>query len=73
MIRFQVPGSEDLCFLTSTPLDEVIVHLRAAEIDIIEGPVELTGARERLLSVYVRDPDSNLIEISSMISMVQGE
>lgn len=60
-----VPGSEDLCFLTSTPLDEVIAHLRAAKIEIIEGPVERMGAQAKLLSIYVRDPDGNLIEISN--------
>ena len=73
MIRFQVPGSEDLCFLTSTPLDNVIARLRTARIEIIEGPVERIGAQGKLLSVYVRDPDSNLIEISNTISMKQGE
>ncbi|NOY97674.1 MAG: VOC family protein [Chloroflexi bacterium] len=66
--RHPVPGSEDLCFLTSAPLNEVIARLRAAKIEIIAGPVERTGARNKLLSVYVRDPDGNLLEISNTIN-----
>ncbi len=62
-----VPGSEDLCFLTSTPLNEMIAHLQATDVEIIEGPIERTGAQSKLLSVYLRDPDSNLIEISNEI------
>ncbi len=62
-----VHGSEDLCFLTSTPLDEVIAHLQATDVEIIEGPVERTGTQSKLLSVYLRDPDGNLIEISNEI------
>ena len=58
------PGSLDLCFLADRPLDEVIAQLRAAGIPIELGPVARTGARFALLSVYVRDPDQNLIEIS---------
>lgn len=58
------PGSLDLCFLADRPLDQVIAQLRAAGIAIELGPVKRTGARFALLSVYVRDPDDNLIEIS---------
>lgn len=58
------PGSLDLCFLADRPLDEVIAQLRAAGIPIELGPVARTGARFPLRSVYVRDPDRNLIEIS---------
>lgn len=58
------PGSLDICFLADQPLDEVIAKLRAAGIPIELGPVERTGARFALRSVYVRDPDRNLIEIS---------
>lgn len=61
-------GSADLCFLTSTPLDEVMAHLRARHIQIIEGPIERTGATGPIRSVYLRDPDRNLIEISNRIA-----
>ena len=61
---YPTPGSLDICFLADRPLDEVIAQLRAAEIPIELGPVKRTGARFALRSVYVRDPDSNLIEIS---------
>ncbi len=59
-----VPGSLDLCFIASEPLDAVITRLRAHDIAIIEGPVRRTGATGPIQSVYVRDPDLNLIEIS---------
>jgi catechol 2,3-dioxygenase-like lactoylglutathione lyase family enzyme len=62
-----LPGSADLCFLTSVPLDEVIGHLHAQRVRIIEGPVDRTGATGPIRSVYVRDPDQNLIEISNLV------
>ena len=58
-------GSEDLCFLTSSTPDEVVAHLKANGIGIEEGPVQKQGARGTLRSVYCRDPDGSLIEISS--------
>jgi len=58
------PGSLDICFLADRPLDEVIAQLRAAGIPIELGPVQRTGARFALRSIYVRDPDRNLIEIA---------
>lgn len=61
------PGSADLCFLTVTPLDQVVDHLHAEQVEIVEGPVKRTGAQSALLSVYFRDPDGNLIEVSSPI------
>ena len=65
--RAQVPtaGSGDLCFITSVPLSEVIDHLNALGVEIITGPGSRTGARRMLESVYIRDPDRNLIEISN--------
>jgi len=60
-------GSGDLCFLTSVPLDSVIETLRSSGIAIVEGPVPKTGAQGPLRSVYVRDPDLNLIEISNLM------
>jgi catechol 2,3-dioxygenase-like lactoylglutathione lyase family enzyme len=62
--RTPTPGSLDLCFLADRPLDEVIAHLKAHKVAIEEGPVVRTGARFPIRSVYVRDPDGNLIEIS---------
>ena len=58
------PGALDICFLADRPLDEVIAQLRQTGVTIELGPVKRTGARSALRSVYVRDPDQNLIEIS---------
>ncbi|MEB6668238.1 VOC family protein [Acinetobacter vivianii] len=58
-------GSADLCFIAETPLNEVIAHLQAQQIEIIEGPVQRTGTMGKILSIYFRDPDQNLIEISN--------
>jgi catechol 2,3-dioxygenase-like lactoylglutathione lyase family enzyme len=62
--RVPTPGSLDLCFIADRPLDEVIAKLASCEVPIEEGPVKRTGARFAIRSVYVRDPDENLIEIS---------
>jgi catechol 2,3-dioxygenase-like lactoylglutathione lyase family enzyme len=60
------PGSADLCFLTATPVEQYAAHLAALGIEVIEGPVARTGAVGPLLSIYVRDPDLNLIEIANL-------
>ena len=59
-----VPGSLDLCFIAAVPLEQVIKRLAKLKVKIIEGPVPKTGAVSKLRSVYVRDPDLNLVEIS---------
>ncbi|RRU73451.1 VOC family protein [Stutzerimonas xanthomarina] len=59
------PGSADLCFIVATPLDRVIAHLETQGVSIIEGPVQRTGATGPIRSVYLRDPDQNLIELSN--------
>ena len=59
-----VPGSLDLCFIAAVPLERVIARLNELNVKIIEGPVPKTGAVSKLRSVYVRDPDLNLVEIS---------
>jgi len=61
------PGSGDLCFVTLTPMDEVIEYLAALRVHIEEGPVERVGAVGKLRSVYIRDPDHNLVEISNYV------
>ena len=62
-----VPGALDLCFIASVPLEDVIARLNAAGWPIIEGPVLRTGATQAIRSVYVRDPDLNLIEIAELV------
>ncbi|SCK27676.1 VOC family protein [Vogesella sp. LIG4] len=59
------PGALDLCFVASLPLEQVAAQLKAHGVAIEEGPVPRTGAMGRILSLYVRDPDGNLVEISS--------
>jgi len=65
--KHPTPGSADLCFITSTPLQDVIEHLHHYGVEIIEGPVMKTGAVGIILSVYFRDPDMNLIEVSNYL------
>lgn len=59
------PGSADLCFITKTPLPEAVARLRLCKVEILTGPVERAGASGKIISVYFRDPDSNLIELSN--------
>lgn len=61
------PGSADLCFITSVPLQEVLEHLISCHVTVIDGPVQRTGATGLILSVYFRDPDMNLIEVSNYL------
>ncbi len=62
------PGSADLCFLTRVPLAVVQQHLATCGVPIVEGPVQRTGAQGPILSVYVRDPDQNLIEVANRLA-----
>lgn len=68
-----LPGSADLCFITNCPLEAVIDHLSQCGVALIEGPVNRTGAIGRIISVYFRDPDSNLIEVSNYLNSTKGE
>jgi catechol 2,3-dioxygenase-like lactoylglutathione lyase family enzyme len=62
------PGSADVCFITSVPVFEVIAHLQSFGVKLIGGPVERNGARGEMMSVYFRDPDLNLVEVSNYAS-----
>ena len=59
------PGSADLCFIAKTPIDQVLAHLKDCGVEILAGPLGRTGATGPLNSVYIRDPDNNLIEIAN--------
>lgn len=59
------PGTTDICLITETPISTLISHLEKIGIDIIEGPVERTGAMGKINSIYFRDPDGNLVEVSN--------
>jgi catechol 2,3-dioxygenase-like lactoylglutathione lyase family enzyme len=65
-------GSADLCFLTQTPLSAWIAHVQGAGVEILEGPVRRTGALGPIESIYLRDPDGNLIEVSTAVSDADG-
>jgi catechol 2,3-dioxygenase-like lactoylglutathione lyase family enzyme len=59
------PGSADLCFITQTPMSDVIAHLKDCRVGILDGPVKRTGATGPIISVYFRDSDGNLVEVSN--------
>jgi catechol 2,3-dioxygenase-like lactoylglutathione lyase family enzyme len=61
------PGSADLCFITEVPLEQVLKHMRSCMVEIVEGPVRKTGAMGAITSVYIRDPDGNLLEIANYL------
>ena len=61
-------GSTDLCLITDLPLEQVIQHLKACNVEIIEEPVKRIGAIGQLISIYLRDPDGNLIEVSNYLN-----
>ena len=64
---YPTPGSGDLCFITEVPLPQVVDHVRSCGVQVIEGPVRRTGAVGPIESIYVRDPDGNLIEVSNYL------
>ncbi|SMH48173.1 VOC family protein [Azospirillum agricola] len=66
--RRPTAGSGDLCLITDTPLDAVIAHLAGQGVAIKEGPVDRTGATGPIRSVYVRDPDGNLVKVSNCVT-----
>ncbi|MGI3428896.1 VOC family protein [Providencia stuartii] len=62
-----VSGSLDLCFISNTPINQIMTFIQQQGVEIIEGPVKRTGAMGEILSIYIRDPDLNLIEIANYI------
>ena len=66
------PGSADLCFIVSTPLADVIAHLGECGVRVLEGPVRREGATGTMQSVYVRDPDGNLVELSTYVDLAES-
>lgn len=62
------PGSADLCFVIEEPVERVLEELQVHGVDVIEGPVPRTGARGKIVSVYFRDPDQNLIEVCNYVN-----
>ena len=65
--KHPTPGSADLCFITVQPLQEVVLWVIGCGVEIIEGPVTRTGASGKISSIYLRDPDGNLIEIANRL------
>ncbi len=66
-----VPGSADICLITDTPLKIVQEHLIKNHVAICEGPIQRSGAKGKLLSIYLRDPDFNLVEVSNYLEAGQ--
>jgi catechol 2,3-dioxygenase-like lactoylglutathione lyase family enzyme len=65
--RTALPGTADICLIANTPLEEVIAHLKRQDVPIELGPVSRAGATGEIESVYVRDPDGNLVEVSNYV------
>ena len=70
--RLPTAGSADFCLITDTPIEEVIEHLEACGVPVAEGPVARTGARGPIRSVYLRDPDQNLVELSNYAGVARS-
>jgi catechol 2,3-dioxygenase-like lactoylglutathione lyase family enzyme len=62
-----LPGTADICMIANTPLEEVIAHLKSQKVPIELGPVSRVGATGEIESVYIRDPDGNLVEIANYL------
>jgi len=66
-------GSADICFITNLPMGKVVEHFIENRIKIIDGPAERTGSNGPILSVYIKDPDGNLIEIANQLSTLNPD
>ena len=62
-----VPGSIDICFITNIPMKDMLAHVDSCGIKVIEGPVKRSGSLGPIESIYLRDPDGNLIEVSNRL------
>lgn len=62
--RTPMPGAIDICLITESPIEDVVAHLKGVGVEIEQGPTRRTGATGPIMSVYFRDPDGNLIEVS---------
>jgi len=71
--KMPTPGSADLCFLSSSPVSEVMKSLSEAGVELIAGPVPRTGSTGPICSIYFRDPDGNLIEVSNPLNLVASD
>jgi catechol 2,3-dioxygenase-like lactoylglutathione lyase family enzyme len=67
------PGSADVCFITTMPLDVAMLHVRSCGVTIEEGPVDKTGATGPIRSFYFRDPDGNLLEVSNVVAQTRAD
>jgi len=67
------PGSADVCFITTMPLDVAMAHVRSCGVTIEEGPVDKTGATGPIRSFYFRDPDGNLLEVSNVVARTRTD
>ena len=65
---YSTPGSGDICLISDTPIDDLLEEFEKNNLPIVLGPVIRTGAEGKIRSIYVRDPDQNLIEISNYIN-----
>ena len=70
--EYPTPGAADLCFLSDVPLEDWLLHLRDHGVHIEEGPVARSGAMGPILSIYLRDPDGNLVEVSNQLAAEDG-
>jgi len=66
--RDTIPGSGNFCLLTDTPLDAVVMHVKRQGVEIIDGPGERAGAMGKMLSIYFKDPEGNLVEVSNQLA-----
>ncbi|MGK7912381.1 MAG: VOC family protein [Synechococcus sp.] len=72
VVQTPTPGSADLCFLIDVPVEEAIARIQSCNVPIELGPIHRTGATGLIRSIYIRDPDGNLLEVANAISESQA-